>query len=188
MKNWKAARQILVVAVVGLLAALAGYGMARLVHTNGTPSASSPSSANKGFSLPDLAGTPHSLPEWRGKLVLLNFWATWCPPCREEIPGFVRLQRRYGNEGLQIVGISVDNPEAVARFWQEMKINYPLLLADDSVYDLMAAYGNREAGLPYSVIIRPDGQIAASRLGAYREKELETLLTPLLPPHQGSKN
>jgi peroxiredoxin len=147
-----------------------------------------PSSATKDFSLPDLAGKPRSLAEWRGKLMLLNFWATWCPPCRGEIPGFVRLQRRYGSEGLQIIGISVDNPEAVARFWQEMKINYPLLLADDSVYDLMAAYGNREAGLPYSVIIRPDGQIAETRLGAYREKDLESLLVPLLPRHQTPKN
>lgn len=187
MKNWKAARHILLVAVIGLLAALAGYGMARLVRTNPT-TATAPPSASKDFWLPDLAGKPHHLIEWRGKLVLLNFWATWCPPCRSEIPGFVRLQRRYGDAGLQIVGVSVDNAEAVARFWQEMKINYPLLLADDSVYDLMAAYGNREAGLPYSVIIRPDGQIATTRLGAYREKDLESLLIPLLPGHQTSKN
>lgn len=185
MKKRKPVRQLLLVAVIGVAAALAGYGMARLVHTNPNP-VTAPSSTGKDFELPDLAGKPHSLGDWRGKLVLLNFWATWCPPCRSEIPGFVRLQRRYGDAGLQIVGISVDNPEAVARFWQEMKINYPLLLADDSVYDLMAAYGNKEAGLPYSVIIRPDGQIAATRLGAYREKDLDALLAPLLP--QTSKN
>lgn len=187
MKNSKTARQILIVAAVGLLAALAGYGMARLVHPNPATATVSPS-AGKDFSLPDLAGKPRSLADWRGKLVLLNFWATWCPPCRSEIPGFVRLQRRYGDAGLQIVGVSVDNPEAVAQFWQEMKINYPLLLADDSVYDLMSAYGNRDAGLPYSVIIRPDGQIASTRLGAYREKDLETLLVPLLPQSQAPKN
>lgn len=187
MKNRKIARQILVVAAVGLLAAIAGYGMARLVHTD-PATTTAPPAAGKEFSLPDLAGKPHRLADWRGKLVLLNFWATWCPPCRSEIPGFVRLQRRYGDAGLQIVGVSVDNPEAVARFWQEMNINYPLLLADDSVYDLMTAYGNRDAGLPYSVIIRPDGQIASTRLGAYREKDLESLLVPLLPGNPPSKN
>lgn len=122
------------------------------------------------------------------RIVVLNFWATWCPPCRGEIPGFVRLQQRYGHAGLQIVGVSVDDPAAVAQFWQTMKINYPLLLADDSVYDLMATYGNREAGLPYSVVIRPDGGTAATRLGAYGEKELESLLVPLLPQNHTPKN
>ena len=133
------------------------------------------------FALIDLAGKTHRLADYRGKLVLLNFWATWCPPCRREIPGFIRLQQRYGRQGLQIVGISIDNPEAVARYWQEMKINYPLLLADDSTFALMTAYGNASGGLPYSVLIRPDGGIAAVKLGAYEEPELEKLITSLLP-------
>ena len=133
-----------------------------------------------GFALPDLTGKTRTLADYRGKTVLLNFWATWCPPCRREIPGFIRLQQRYGGQGLQIVGISVDNPEAVARYWQEMRINYPLLLADDSVYGLMSAYGNSQGGLPYSVLIKPDGQVAARRIGAYDEQELEALLLPLL--------
>jgi len=133
------------------------------------------------FKLPDLAGQPRSLADWRNKVILLNFWATWCPPCREEIPGFIRLQERYGTRGLQIVGISIDNPEAIARYWQEMKINYPLLLADDSVYGLMTAYGNHQGGLPYSVLIRVDGGVEATKIGAFNEKQLETLLVPLLP-------
>ena len=121
-------------------------------------------------------------------MILLNFWATWCPPCREEIPGFIRLQERYGARGLQIVGISIDNPEAIARFWQEMKINYPLLLANDSVYALMTAYGNNQGGLPYSVLIRPDGGIAATKLGAFNEKQLESLVLPLLPGKSPNPN
>jgi peroxiredoxin len=133
------------------------------------------------FVLIDLAGKTHRLGDYRGKLVLLNFWATWCPPCRREIPGFIRLQTRYGARGLQVVGISIDNPEAVARYWQEMKINYPLLLADDTIFGLMGAYGNASGGLPYSVLIRPDGGIAATKLGAYEETELERLIQPLLP-------
>ena len=133
------------------------------------------------FALRDLAGKTHSLADYRGKLVLLNFWATWCPPCREEIPLFIDLQKRYQKQGLQVVGISIDNPEAVARYWQEMRINYPLLLADETTYALMAAYGNRSGGLPYSVLIGADGQIAGTKLGAYRQQELETLVKSFVP-------
>ena len=132
------------------------------------------------LALPALGGDKFDFKRLRGKVVLVNFWATWCPPCLKEIPGFIRLQEKYGKAGLQFVGISVDNPEAVARFWQDMKINYPLLLADDTTYDLMAAYGNARGGLPYSVLISIDGTIVATRLGAYDEVELENILQPLL--------
>ena len=80
-----------------------------------TVSVTTPSVATD-FALRDLAGKTHGLADYRGKLVLLNFWATWCPPCRKEIPLFIELQRRYQKQGLQIVGISIDNPEAVAPY------------------------------------------------------------------------
>jgi peroxiredoxin len=179
----RSARRALLAGAIGLVAALAGYGVANWLR----PPGDIPSTATD-FALPDLSGQTHSLAAHRGKLLLLNFWATWCPPCRHEIPGFIRLQGRYQAQGLQILGISIDNPEAVARYWQEMQINYPLLLADDSVFELMTAYGNGKGGLPYSVLIRPDGQIAATKLGAYEEKELETLLKPLLPTENPGKN
>ena len=168
-------RFALLAALIGAVAALAGFGIAQWLRA---PSAV-PSTLTD-FNLPDLTGKTRSLADYRGKTVLLNFWATWCPPCRREIPGFINLQKRHGSRGLQIVGISVDNPEAVARYWQETKINYPLLLADDSVYGLMTAYGNTQGGLPYSVLIRPDGRVAATHIGAYEEQELEALLLTLL--------
>jgi len=170
-------RFALLAAVLGACAAGLGYALHSWMRTTAIVA---PSVATD-FKLPDLAGKPRTLADWRNKVILLNFWATWCPPCREEIPGFIRLQERYGARGLQIVGISIDNPEAIARFWQEMKINYPLLLADDSVYALMTAYGNNQGGLPYSVLIRPDGGIEATKLGAFHEKQLESLVLPLLP-------
>ena len=165
------------VAAFGALAALAGFGVGRFVHA---PGQVEQPATTKDFALHDLAGKTHSLGEWRGKLVLLNFWATWCPPCRREIPLFMQLQDRYQRQGLQIVGIAVDNPEPVARYWQEMHLNYPILLADDHTFDLMAAYGNKDGSLPYSVLITTDGQIAKVKLGAFEEKELEDLLQPLL--------
>lgn len=173
----KSLKNTLWVAAFGVLAALAGFGVGRFVHTSGKVEQPV---ATKDFKLHDLAGKTHSLGEWRGKLVLINFWATWCPPCRREIPLFMQLQDRYQRQGLQIVGIAVDNPEPVARYWQEMRLNYPILLADDRTFDLMAAYGNADGSLPYSILITADGQIAKVKLGAFEEKELESLLQPLL--------
>jgi len=139
------------VALIGLGAAILGFSVARFLNP---PSVQAPAAATD-FALRDLAGKTHSLASWRGKVILLNFWATWCPPCRREIPLFIDLQRRYEKQGLQIVGISLDNPEAVARYWQEMRINYPLLIA-------------------------ADGQIAGVKIGPYHREELEATLKPHL--------
>lgn len=162
--------------LIGIGAAILGFSAARFLKV---PTVTAPA-ATTDFALRDLAGKTHSLADWRGKVVLLNFWATWCPPCRREIPLFIELQRRYETQGLQIVGIAVDNPEAVARYWQEKHINYPLLIADETTYALMAAYGNREGGLPYSVLISADGRIAGTKIGAYSHEELESALQPLI--------
>lgn len=167
------------VALIGIGAAILGFSVARFLNA---PSVVAPAMTTD-FALRDLAGKSHSLADWRGKVVVLNFWATWCPPCRREIPLFMELQGRYAQQGLQIVGISVDNPEAVARYWQEKHINYPLLIADDTTYELMAAYGNRQGSLPYSVLIAADGRIAGVKTGAYSRSELETALQPLLTRH-----
>jgi len=164
------------VALIGIGAAILGFSVARLLNP---PSVETPAAATD-FLLHDLAGKTHSLADWHGKVILLNFWATWCPPCRREIPLFIELQQRYEKQGLQIVGISIDNPEAVARYWQEMRINYPLLIADETTYELMAAFGNRQGGLPYSVLIAADGQIVGVKIGAYHRAELEAALKPLL--------
>jgi thiol-disulfide isomerase/thioredoxin len=170
------------VVAIGLVAALLGFSVARFLRVASieTPVATTD------FALRDLAGKTHSLADWRGKVVLLNFWATWCPPCRREIPLFIELQERYGKQGLQIIGIAVDNPEAVARYWQEMHINYPLLLADETTYELMAAYGNRQGGLPYSVLITADGRIAGVKIGAYAREELELALKSQLTATKSS--
>jgi thiol-disulfide isomerase/thioredoxin len=173
----KSIRNALWVAAFGMLAALAGFGVGRFMHE---PVKVGKPTTTKDFALHDLAGKTHTLEEWRGKLVLLNFWATWCPPCRREIPLFMQFQDRYQSKGLQIVGIAVDNPEPVARYWQEMHLNYPILLADDRTFDLMAAYGNGDGSLPYSVLITPDGQVAKVKLGAFEPNELDSLVQPLL--------
>ena len=134
------------------------------------------------FTLPDLDGKKHALSEWRGQVIVLNFWATWCPPCREEIPLFISLQKKQAAGGLQIIGVAIDNPAAVRVYRQSVRMNYPILIGDDEVMPLLAKYGNRQGSLPYTVIIDRSGSIAVRKLGAFTQTELESLIDPLLNP------
>lgn len=129
------------------------------------------------FVLPDLTGVPRRLNSWSGHTVMLNFWASWCAPCVEEIPLLIAAQKRYGERGLQVVGIAVDQREAAAAFSARYAINYPVLIADDTTFDLMARYGNPSGALPYTVIFAPNGAILQRKLGAFRSADLEQALT-----------
>ena len=111
---------------------------------------------------------------------MVNFWATWCAPCREEIPGFVRLQERHGGRGLQFVGIAIDQPDKVADFAREFSINYPLLIGGVESLDLLREAGNRQAVLPYTVVIDRQGKVASRQPGGLKEARLEELVKPLL--------
>jgi cytochrome c biogenesis protein CcmG, thiol:disulfide interchange protein DsbE len=129
------------------------------------------------FSLPDLTGRKLDLSSYRGKVVLLDFWATWCDPCRDEIPHFVELQNRYGGQGLQIIGVSMDDgPEPVRDFYQRFKMNYPVAMGNAKTGEL---YGG-VLGLPIAFLIGRDGRITAKHIGATDisvfEKEIATLL------------
>ena len=129
------------------------------------------------FSLQALNGTPLSLSEYKGKVVLVNFWATWCDPCRREIPRFVDLQNKYADRGLQIVGISLDDDaKAVPPFYQEYKMNYPVAIGNDK---LAESFGN-VLGLPVNFLIDRDGRIAARHLGEEKFPELENEIKALL--------
>ena len=129
------------------------------------------------FSLTDLSGQPLKLANFKGKVILLDFWATWCGPCRMEIPGFVVLQDKYRDQGFQVVGVSMDDgPEPVRDFYREFKMNYPVAMGDDKLGEL---YGGI-LGLPTSLIIGRDGRIYAKHVGASDisifEEEIKTLL------------
>jgi len=135
--------------------------------------------ANLNFTMPDLEGNDVSLASFKGKVILLNFWATWCGPCKAEIPGFVELQDQYGKDGLVIVGYSVDDdaPKAQA-FADQFKINYPVVLGLGRE-DVQDAYGPIW-GIPASFIISRDGRLCQKHLGiapkAVFEKEIKALL------------
>jgi cytochrome c biogenesis protein CcmG/thiol:disulfide interchange protein DsbE len=115
------------------------------------------------FTLADLDGRKLALSDYKGRVVLLDFWATWCSPCRTEIPHFVEMQNKYGPEGFQVIGISMDDDaKPVREFAQQYKLNYPVALGDDK---LAERYGG-VLGLPVNFIIDREGRIYAKHLGA----------------------
>jgi thiol-disulfide isomerase/thioredoxin len=136
--------------------------------------------------LPDLDGRRQSLAQWDGRLILLNFWASWCTPCIEEMPLLERTQQRLGNRGLQVIGIAADGAEATRRFLQAHPVSYPILVDDPEIFsvrggrDVSIDYGNSRNVLPYSVLIGRDGRILAQRFGNFTETSLEQWLTPHL--------
>lgn len=138
------------------------------------------------FMLHDLHGNPVRLSDLRGKAVVINFWATWCPPCRREIPWFIRLQQKYGTQGLQIVGISMDddNPDGVSAFVRKMGINYPILLGNDHVASL---YGGADV-LPTTYYIARDGSVVTTITGLISEDKVEENIRRALSEHSSASS
>ncbi|NOX76931.1 MAG: TlpA family protein disulfide reductase [Gammaproteobacteria bacterium] len=134
------------------------------------------------FELPDLSDQLRKSSEWNGKVVVLNFWATWCPPCRSETPTFVELQEQYGVDGVQFVGIAIDNKESVQDFVDTYGVNYPVLIGEDSAIEIAKAYGDRFGALPYTVIIDRQGQISFVQRGELSREVAEKNITQLLQP------
>jgi peroxiredoxin len=131
-----------------------------------------------GFSLEDIEGHKVQLSDFRGKVVMVNFWATWCPPCRAEIPDFVALQRAYGSKGLQIVGISLDEEGAakVAPFAAQNRINYAMLVDGNAAAQ---AYGGIE-GIPTTFLIDKQGRVVEQKVGVADPKHWEQAIEALL--------
>jgi len=120
------------------------------------------------------------LAAFKGKVLVLNFWATWCPPCRQEMPAFSKVQESLGNRGVQIIGIGIDSPSAIKEFALQYPVSYPLLMGGSTGMDLMRQLGNPNAALPYTFVIGRNGQAAFSHLGMLTEETLAERLKPLL--------
>lgn len=130
-------------------------------------------------SLIDLDGKPRHLAEWEGRILVWNFWATWCTPCREEIPLLIAVREKYRVWGVEIVGIAVDNAAKVREFSLSFGISYPILLAEADGLDLMRKLGNSSGGLPYTVVIDRQGDQVHRKLGALKQGDLDAILGPL---------
>ncbi|MDP3876236.1 MAG: TlpA disulfide reductase family protein [Methylobacter sp.] len=132
------------------------------------------------FSLPDLSGHQRHISEWRGKVLVINFWATWCPPCRKEIPDFIALQQRYGDQGVQFIGIALEDQKPVIEYLAEHPINYPILLGGNNGIALARQLGNRVDAVPYTLVVDKQGQIIHRHPGEFDKEQLADMITPLL--------
>jgi thiol-disulfide isomerase/thioredoxin len=174
-------RAYLPFAGVGLLAALAGVSL-WLAGRNAAPPAieagpveASPAAIYTArFS--DGDGEPRTLAQYAGKVLVVNFWATWCTPCREEMPAFVKLQARWSGRGVQFVGLAQDERAKVTAFARELGINYPLWTGGGEVMELSRRLGNRLGVLPHTVVLDPQGHVIVSRIGIFAEDSLDSRL------------
>ncbi|MFN7782938.1 MAG: TlpA family protein disulfide reductase [Lysobacterales bacterium] len=119
-----------------------------------------------------LDGSTVKLSDFDGRPLLINFWATWCPPCIEELPLLDALHQRSGADGLQVIGIALDDPAAVEKFLGELPVEFPMFLAQPGRVDLSTTLGNANSVLPYSVLIDAEGHIAKRKFGAFSEASL----------------
>jgi thiol-disulfide isomerase/thioredoxin len=124
----------------------------------------------------DLAGAPRRLAEWTGLVTLCNFWATWCAPCREEIPILVSIHGEYASKGVQIVGIGLDSRANVVEFVKSLGMSYPVLLGGPDSVELLRRLGNQAGALPYSLVLDRRGGIVRTRLGEMKRPDVQELL------------
>ena len=140
------------------------------------------------FNLPDVSGNQHTISEWQGKIRIINFWATWCTPCREEIPEFIALQMQYGAKGLQFIGIAIDDQEPVEEYLATTKINYPILLGGLNGIALAHQLGNVMDAVPFTLVVNQQGQIIHRHPGTFSREQIIEIITPLLTGDTSSKS
>jgi thiol-disulfide isomerase/thioredoxin len=151
-------------AFVGALVVQSGNGAARLLSA----------------SFLDLEGRTRRLREWRGQVLVCNFWATWCAPCREEVPLLVAAKQHYAGKGLEIIGIGIDHAEKIRDFAANYLVNYQMLVGGSETTEIMRDLGNKASALPYTVLLDRSRRLVGQRLGAFRKEELAQVLMGLL--------
>ena len=170
-------RDLPIALAVCVIAGAAGFASFRLLH----PARPATAELRPDLEFRDLNGQPHRLSEWNGKLVLLNFWATWCGPCLHEMPMLVDAQAQNGARGLQVVGVAMDEREPVAQMSARLQLNYPVMAGGAEIGTAMDQLGDELGALPFSVLIAADGRILGRRSGALSAEELKDWLANLPP-------
>jgi len=175
-------RFVVGVVLVGVIAGATGFGLYWHYMGGGRIDDDAHQSLPAGLAMTDLDGHVHKLSEWRGHLLLINFWATWCGPCKKEIPALVQAQKAYGARGFQVIGPAVDDPTAVRQEQALLGIDYPVMVGTpETMIGLMNTLGNQPGGLPFSVLVSPDGAILQRHLGEFDPKDLNALIQQYLP-------
>ncbi len=174
--------KILLYVAIALGAITAGFFFKAQQVTSQLSSEEKKQGSEKFFSsgLPDVKGDMQPFSQWKGNVLLVNFWATWCAPCQEEIPEFIQAQEAYRDKGLVLIGIAVDQSDRVASFSRDFGINYPVVVGDLDAFALAEAMGNPQGSLPFTVILNRSGEMVYSHLGRIKIDEIEKIIKPLL--------
>ena len=136
------------------------------------------------FTLPDVSGTNHELSEWDGKMRILNFWATWCAPCRREIPLLKEFQDEQGGNGFQVIGIAVDFPEPVAHYAEAAEFNYPILVGEQDAMAVAESSGIEFVGLPFTMFVAANGELLGAYIGELHPLHLDTVVHVMTRHHR----
>jgi peroxiredoxin len=175
--------QYALIAAVAGIAGTAGYLTSQVGDAGSAPAPAVSAAATEALlalALPDTDGNMQPLSQWQGKVIVANFWATWCPPCRREIPDFSAASRAFGDLPVQFVGLSIDSLDKVKAFQAEFDVPYPLLIASADVLALAPGFGNAAQGLPFTVIIDRKGVARHIKVGTLNQDELERRIRPLI--------
>lgn len=169
-----------IAAFVAIAAIFAGLGVL-IGHWQTSPDPAEPTAVDQLFAstLPDPQGRDQPLARWKGRPLVVNFWATWCAPCVEEMPELDQLAKDSAKKNINIIGIGIDSAANVAQFAEKFKISYPLYVSGLRGTELAREFGNASGGLPYTVLIGPDGQVRKTYLGRLKFDELKADLAAL---------
>ena len=181
----------LIFILFGIALLLAGFSSSETeqsVAQSSPPTNTQPVSATKeensarqiDFALKDMNDQFRHISEWNGKILVLNFWATWCGPCRHEIPAFNDIQKKYAQHNVQFIGLAYDDKAAIERFTRVIPIDYPVLYGDDEVMELSMKYGNIQSILPYTLFVDPQGKVFHITEGALTQEATERILAKVL--------
>jgi thiol-disulfide isomerase/thioredoxin len=168
-------RQTLILAAGGLAAGVLGAAVAWW-RLQPQPPADAAVAALFASTFPDADGQPQPLAQWQSKLLVVNFWATWCAPCVEEMPDLERVRRAYLGRNVEIVGLGIDNAAKIRAFRDELKLTLPLLVAGAGGSELGRLLGNTVGALPYTVLVDPAGRVGQRKLGQIKPAELQQWL------------
>ena len=169
--------------VVFLLVALAAAGGGYAMHLARATAPAAPVAGARDplmASFKDLEGNPRALAQWRGQVLVVNFWATWCPPCLKEIPAFMELQRQLGKSGVQFVGVALDGRAEVAVFVRQHELNYPTLAGEEDVARYMQEQGNKIGALPFTLVFDRAGTLRHTHQGEWSAEALGKVLAAYL--------